>query len=237
MEVGVFRGCDNLTSISCKAITPPAIHNYTFSEKNKMISLYVPEASVSIYKETAYWNEFVNLIGMQFEILGKCETPIIGYANGKVSLNCITEGVEVISWVSSEQTHEYQGLNYDLVPVYTITAYATKNMYENSDTVSLTICWIECTEEHVDDGALEEPSEPNVSITIPSQPVLIQSSEGAITITGLADGTVVTATSTAGTQLATATTTDGTATLTTDLEAGSIAIVKIGEHSVKVVIK
>ena len=56
-------------------------------------------------------------------------------------------------------------------------------------------------------------------------------------MSGLAEGTEVAVYTTAGTEIATATATNGTATLTTGLEAGSIAIVKIGDHSVKVVIK
>ena len=56
-------------------------------------------------------------------------------------------------------------------------------------------------------------------------------------MSGLADGTEVTVYSTAGAQLATAESADGTATLNTDLTAGNIAVVKIGEHSIKVAIK
>ena len=56
-------------------------------------------------------------------------------------------------------------------------------------------------------------------------------------MSGLAAGTAVAAYSTAGTLLATATAESGTATLTTSLEAGNIAIVKIGSNSVRVAIK
>ena len=67
--------------------------------------------------------------------------------------------------------------------------------------------------------------------------MLISTQGGTITVSGLAAGTAVAAYSTAGTLLATATATDGTATLATNLEAGSIAIVKIGDYSIKVAIK
>lgn len=62
---------------------------------------------------------------------------------------------------------------------------------------------------------------------IPSKPVFISAQGGTITVSGLA----------AGTSLATATATDGTATLATNLEAGSIDIVKMGDYSIKVAIK
>ena len=74
-------------------------------------------------------------------------------------------------------------------------------------------------------------------ITIPSKAVFISTQDGTITVSGLADGTEVTAYSTAGKQLAAATATDGTATLATGLEAGNIAIVKMGEHSIRIAIK
>ena len=117
---------------------------------------------------------------------------------------------------------------YNIIPTYTITAYATKEQYEDSDAATLTLCWIPCSEEHEENNGI---------LTIPAKPVLISTQGGTITVSGLAAGTAVAAYSAAGTQLATATATDGTATLATNLEAGSIAIVKIGNYSIKVAIK
>ena len=124
---------------------------------------------------------------------------------------------------------DYEEAELDLIPTYTITAYATKEQYEDSDVATLTLCWLPCTEEH--------ESEEDGILTIPSKAVLISTQGGTITVSGLAAGTEVVAYNTAGTQLAAATATDGTATLATSLEAGNIAIVKIGEHSIKVAIK
>jgi hypothetical protein len=121
-------------------------------------------------------------------------------------------------------------LEFDFVPTYTITFRATKEQCEDSDITTVTICWIACTENHD-----EQPGES--IITIPSKVILIQNQGGTITLSGGADGTDVTAYDTAGRELATATTTDGTATLATDLTEGEIAIVKIGNSQVKVVIK
>ena len=67
--------------------------------------------------------------------------------------------------------------------------------------------------------------------------MLISTQGGTITVSGLAAGTAVEAYSTAGTLLATATATDGSATLATNLEAGNIAIVKMGDYRVKIAIK
>ena len=85
-------------------------------------------------------------------------------------------------------------------------------------------------------AAIEGAEEEAGIITIPAKPVLISTQGGTITVSGLAAGTEVTAYSTSGTQLTT-TANDGTATLNTDLTAGSIAIVKMGEHSITIAIK
>ena len=162
-------------------------------------------------------------------ILGKCTTPTISYTDGKVIFACDTEGVTFVSETTENLAGNRHDTEFTLIPTYTITAYATKENYENSDIATLTLCWIPCTEEH--------ESEEDGILTIPSKPVLISTQGGTITVSGLAADTEVTAYSTAGTLLATATATDGTATLATSLTMGSTAIVKIGEHSIKVVIK
>ena len=165
-------------------------------------------------------------------ILGKCATPTISYEDGEVIFACDTEGVAFISETKETNGNivgKRQDEVFSLFPTYTITAYATKENYENSDEVSLTLCWIPCTEEH--------ESEETGILTIPSKPVLISTQGGTITLSGLAADTEVAAYDTAGTQLATAAATGDNATLTTHLTTGDIAIVKIGDYSIKIVIK
>ena len=162
--------------------------------------------------------------------LDKCEAPTISYVEGRVVLTCATEGAKVITDVVVEDAHRYEELEFALSATYTITAYATKAKYETSDVVTLTLCWITCTEDH------ETGGEDGI-ITIPSQPVLISTQGGTITLTGLAEGTDVAVYTTAGTLLGTATAVSGTATITTSLTTGNTVIVKIGNSSIKVVVK
>ena len=68
-------------------------------------------------------------------------------------------------------------------------------------------------------------------------PVLIQSNGGFITVQGADDGTLVSIFNTAGQQAGSAISNNGRATVFTTLAPGTIAIVKIGTKSVKVVIK
>jgi len=72
---------------------------------------------------------------------------------------------------------------------------------------------------------------------IPAQAVLIQSVGGSIKVQGVDEGTQVNVYSTNGTQAGSAISQSGAATINTNLQPGSIAIVKIGQKSVKVAIK
>ena len=194
------------------------------------VTLYVPANALNAYKSTAPWNSFGTIVVHEDEQpLEKCATPTISYLDGKVIFDCDTEEAIIKSNFKDNNASDYSKSEVSFVPTYTITAYATKEHYEDSDEVSLTLCWIPCTEEH--------ESEEDGILTIPAKPVLISTQGGTITVSGLAAGTEVTAYSTAGAQLATAESVDGTATLNTDLAAGNIAVVKIGEHSIKVAIK
>ena len=158
-------------------------------------------------------------------ILGKCATPTISYKDGKVVLTCETEGAKVITTVAKGDDEIFEVFDFELIPTYTITAYATKEHYENSDPVSLTICWVPCTEEHEEDDA-------DGILTIPAKPVLIQCQGGVITVSGLADGTEVAVYTTNGTLVATATAEGDTTHLT--VPTGQVYIVKVADTVVKI---
>ena len=64
-----------------------------------------------------------------------------------------------------------------------------------------------------------------------------ESQGGVLTLTGLAEDTEVVVYTANGVQVGAATAANGTASIATGMEAGAIAIVKIGEHSIKVAIK
>ena len=72
---------------------------------------------------------------------------------------------------------------------------------------------------------------------IPAQAVLIQSEGGSIKVQGVDEGTQVNVYGINGTQAGSAISQSGAATINTNLQPGSVAIVKIGQKSVKVVIK
>ena len=61
MNQGVFQGCSQLTSIICKATTPPTLtYNNTFT--GSICPIYVPAASIDTYKSAQYWSAVSNRI-------------------------------------------------------------------------------------------------------------------------------------------------------------------------------
>ena len=168
------------------------------------------------------------------KVYEKCATPTIGYANNRVVFSCETEGVEFRTQVRTTTERGYRTTDsegFEFIPTYTFTTYAIKEGFVNSDDVSVTICWIDCTGEH------EGGDDDTDIISVPSQPVIIQCINGVISLTGLTDGIAVAVYDTAGIGYGTAMAENGAATIATNLEAGSTAIVKIGERSVKVAVK
>ena len=63
----------------------------------------------------------------------KCATPEISYANGMITFNCETEGVEYISDIKSEDVKKYNVGEITLTQKYNVSVYATKDGYNNSD--------------------------------------------------------------------------------------------------------
>ena len=194
------------------------------SSKGKVVAMGLGTATITATANDGSGVSASCVVEVKKLILGKCATPTISYINGEIVLTCSTEGAEVKTNVTTENDNEFTGTRFEFIPTHTFTAYATKENYEKSDVATLTLCWIPY-------------GQTTGTLNIPSKPVLISTQGGTITVSGLDAGTAVAAYSTAGTSLATATATDGTATLATNLEAGSIAIVKIGDYSIKVVIK
>ena len=225
-----FANCSELLDVYCSAETVPWTEADAFDGSYpEYATLHVPAVALNAYKSTAPWSSFGTIKTIENVTLEKCATPTISYENGEVVFTCETEGAVIKSEVKEDASGKFEETRIALIPTYTITAYATKEHYENSDEVTLTLCWIPCCEEHED--------EETGILTIPSKPVLIGTQGGTITVSGLAAGTAVVVTTTAGTPLATATATDGTVTLATNLTQGNIAIVKMGDYSVKVAIK
>lgn len=222
-----FSGCNALNEIVAQPETPPFIYNDTFSNYN--CTLKVPDAGKDAYLAHEIWKQFNKIQTLSGEDIEtpKCATPTISYQNGKLVFSSATEGVTYRSTITDSDISSYTTAEVQLTATYNISVYATKTGYDNSDVATATLCWID--------------KEPVIEVTsisqVPAQAILIQSEGGVLTVQGLDDGQQVRVYGIDGTQAGAAVSRNGLATVGTNLKAGSVAIIKIGDRGVKVVIK
>lgn len=88
-----FYGCDNLSVITCEAVTPPyTTDNNSFSQSvYDLAKLFVPVEAMSTYANTAVWERFVNIFGIGTEVTtGDVD------GDGQISIADLTNLVDLI---------------------------------------------------------------------------------------------------------------------------------------------
>ena len=234
-----FDGADIPTVISLIenpfTITGKTSDLRTFTQNTFLnATLYVPKGTIDKYKATDGWKDFVfieegNGSGGDTPTTQKCEKPTISYENGKLTFSCATDGAVCQYSITDTDIKAGSGNEVQLGVTYNVSVYAAKAGYENSETATATLCWID-----------QQPKTEGITndiANIPANAVLIQSAGGSIKVQGIDEGTQVNVYGVNGTQVGSAISQSGAATINTNLQPGSIAIVKIGQKSVKVVMK
>lgn len=206
----------------------------TFSQNTfNNATLYVPKGTVDKYKATKGWKDFLFIEEGTGEggitTPQKCKKPTIRYQNGKLTFNCETEGAVCHSTITDTDIKSYSDVEVLLSVTYNISVYATKAGYENSETATATLCWIDVDPktEGIENGIAQ----------MRANPVLIQANNGQITVIGAENGTNIATYSVSGQMVALEHSNGAETTLFTNLKRGEVAIVKIGEKSVKVVMQ
>jgi hypothetical protein len=204
----------------------------TFSQNTfNNATLYVPKGTIEKYKATSGWKDFLFIEegtgpnGGETPETKTCATPTIDYQNGKLTFGCATEGATCQYTIADEDIKAGSGNEVQLAVTYTISVYATKAGYENSETATATLCWIDV-----------EPKTEGLSniADVPAKAMLMKSEGGMLSVQGADDGTQVCVYSLNGTMAGSAVSRNGQALVQTNLQPGSTAIVKIGQKSVKV---
>lgn len=136
-----FGNNNKLTDVYCYAETVPTTDATAFKKTYiENATLHVPEASVESYKNAIPWSGFGSIVALNGDVvpvtIPKCETPTISFVNGKVTFTCKTDGVEFISQITASDAKNYYDSNIVLTNKYTVNVYASKEGYENSDTVT-----------------------------------------------------------------------------------------------------
>lgn len=206
---------------------------FNLNTRNNAV-LYVPTGTMEKYKARSGWKCFLFMEEGTGGITPsptprKCEKPTIIYQNGKLIFSCDTEGATCYSTIADPDIMSYNGNEIQLGVTYNISVYATKAGFKNSETTTATLCWI-------DADPKTEGITDNVT-QVRANAVLIQAESGKITVNGVQDGTKVSVYEISGRQIGSATSIDANVCINTNLPSGSIAIVNIGERSVKVVMK
>jgi hypothetical protein len=224
-----FADCPELTHVYCYAVNVPSISYDAFEGSYpQYATLHVPDESIGNYRNSYTWNEFGTIVGLSGGGGGgsnKCEKPNISYQSGKLVFNSATEGATCQYSITNSDIKSGSGNEVQLTVTYNVSVYATKSGMENSDVAYATLCWID-----------KEPTiNTNISnaVEFSATPILIQSDGGQLTIQGADDGTPINIYTSAGIQAGSTISRGGTATLNTTLQPGSIAIIKIGNRSVK----
>ena len=227
---GAFANCPDLLDVYCYAENVPYAYSNAFEGSYpEYATLHVPDASIDSYKARAPWSGFGKIVGLSGEEpeqpeVEKCATPVVTYAEGKLSFSCETEGAEFVTKILSDDISTFYDAEIELSATYNIEVYATKANCENSDTVSVALVWVENGEVNEETGV----------ISVPAAPVLVQGNGGILTVSGVVQNTEVVVYTIDGIEVGRAVASDGTATIYTGLQSGTIVVVKFGNKSVKV---
>ena len=225
-----FAKCSSLTDVYCLATSVPSTNIGAFNESYpEYMTLHVPAEAINIYKTTAPWSNFGTIVTLDGEsvVTPKCENPVIKYSNGELVIECETENTEFVTKITSNDINSFYGNTIKLTVTYNISVYATATGYENSNIVNATLCWIECDCNADDNTGI---------IDIPAKAVLVTSNNGTINISCSLEGESVELYTSDAMFIESTTIENGCATIESGLSKGDIAIVKIGEKSIKIII-
>ena len=197
-------------------------------------TLYVPVGTIEKYRSAPGWNNFLFIEegtggGGVTPTPQKCEKPSISYSKGKLTFHSATEGAAYQYSITDSDIKSGNAQDVQLGVTYIISVYATKAGYENSETATATLCWIdvEPKTEGIENGIA----------SIPAHAVLIQGENGRFSISGVDEGTAVIVYNTAGQEVGSGKTDAGVSQISTTLRKGEVGIIKIGEKAVKAMMR
>lgn len=127
-----------LDNVYCYAEVVPFASSTSFNNIS-VTTLHVPSKVINDYKTTQPWSNFNDIVALEGGELIKCATPTIAYSNGRLIFTCDTEGAECVATITDADIKTHYGNEIPLTMTYTVSVYATKEGYKNSDVVTKVI--------------------------------------------------------------------------------------------------
>ena len=162
-------------------------------------------------------------------IIGQCATPTISFDGEKLLFSCETPDVEYHYEIKSEDDISGVAAEVELSRTYQISVYASSFAYEDSEMKTALLCWVNT--ESIPTSIIED------ELIVKALAVLIQTDGNVLSLEGVSAGTPISVYNTSGQLVGSAKATAGTTDISTTLRKGEVAIVKMGEKSVKVMMK
>lgn len=135
------------------------------------------------------------------------------------------------SSITNDDIKTYDTAEIDLKLTYKISVYASKPGYQDSEIATATLCWIE--QEPYTEGITDEDG----VMEVKTKPMMIQTENGIISILGIDNGIETQVYDNKGMMRGSVISIDNQAIINTNLTTGDIAIIKVREKHIKVVIK
>ena len=212
-----FYDCEGLTSVTIpNSVT--SIGYYAFEKCSGLTSVTIPNSVTSIRDRAFY-----GCSGLTSVTIPNSVTSIGGYAFAGVDIPTIISFIEnpftIKGKTSDNNTFSINTFNNATlyVPKGTIDKYKTTEGWK--------------------DFIFIEEGDINGIANIPAKALLIKNNGGQLTVEGAADGEAISVYTVNGVQSGSAISQNGAATIDTSLQSGSVAIVKIGDRSIKLIVK
>ena len=218
---GAFAGCGYLFELIIpNSVT--SIGDRVFVECVNLGKITIPNSVTTIGSKV-----FDYCTGLQIVILGNSVTSIGegAFNNCRLdliySLNTTPPSISNTTDYPAFTDIQYESDCWVCVPEEALAAYQNADVWKDF--------------KHLE--VISDDDDIDAIMQVGTTPVLIQSASGQITVTGLDDGTMVAIYGISGQQVGTAVSTNGQTVINTNLAPGSIAIVKIGDRSIKITVK
>lgn len=229
---GCFSGCTNLKALYSHLEAPIDLNSAFLGYKESQMTLFADNDKLDAYHKISFWK------GMKSIKPFKCATPVVICENGYMQFSSDTN----LQWTSDKETYEYtihvNGLEsgeteegvLNLEPTYTVFVHGSVPECEDSEEIQVTLSWLNSDPELCKEGDVPTEIE-----AIEKRPVIFDSRDGSIRVSGLRDGEEIAYYSTAGRLLGTAKVYGGIADF--QVQTGQIIIARVGGQGVRILAK